>query len=278
MARRSSASKSLRTCRWLFSTFRLISHSYTELTAVCTVPVLSSWTPVQLWITSFKSKTHKSDITRKHEYVIREKVFMTMKTDAKILHSPSCFWNETLSFHHIYQEIRTTWRIKLLTINSVNASVNYPIAFTLKMISAQRPSPWNRHLALIWYRCFSLAEEIWLHFTLTTSWCVRGEGLGSGVWFQEELGRNSPGRPHIRNLNNMVRKRGIGVQRHTGLKQAQTCAAIQISSSPWPGPLTAQVQGGITASPEAGNMAFFNNVCPQLRLLEWMHDKKTAVM
>ena len=38
------------------------------------------------------------------------------------------------------------------------------------------PFPSMGHLALIWHRCFSLAEEIWLHFTLTRSRCERREG------------------------------------------------------------------------------------------------------
>lgn len=33
-----------------------------------------------------------------------------------------------------------------------------------------------------------------MHFILTISGCEQGEGLGPGVQFQEELGRNSPGR------------------------------------------------------------------------------------
>lgn len=75
----------------------------------------------------------------------------------------------------------------------------------------------------------------------------------------------------------MVKKRRVGVQRQMGLKQAQTCTAIQLSSSPLPGPLTAQVQGRITAIPEAGNKALLDIVCPELLLFKWMRDKNIAV-
>lgn len=59
--------------------------------------------------------------------------------------------------------------IKLLTINPENVSVNYPTALTLQIIDIRGPSLGEGHLALSQYRCFSLAEEIWLHFTLTIS-------------------------------------------------------------------------------------------------------------
>lgn len=66
----------------------------------------------------------------------------------------------------------------------------------------------------------------------------------------------------------MARKRGDGVQRHMGLKQAQTCRTIQLSGSPQPGPLTAQVQGRIMAIPEAGSRALLDTVCPEFLLVK----------
>lgn len=59
--------------------------------------------------------------------------------------------------------------IKLLTINPEDVSVNYPTALTLQTIDMRGPSLGAGHLAPIQYRCFSLAEEIWLNFTLTIS-------------------------------------------------------------------------------------------------------------
>lgn len=116
--------------------------------------------------------------------------------------------------------------------DSAKASCQLSNSFLTSHYQNSTSSLWKGRLALIWYRCFSLTEEIWLHFLLTTSWCVWGEGLEPGVPFQEVPGWNPPGRV-IECISEFKQYGGGkgGGQRHIGLRQAQTCRDIQIISS-----------------------------------------------
>lgn len=59
--------------------------------------------------------------------------------------------------------------IKLFTINPENVSVNYPTALTTQIINIGGPSLGEGTWLPFDIDVLGLAEEIWLHFTLTIS-------------------------------------------------------------------------------------------------------------
>lgn len=120
-----------------YSSVKLLSCLYNPCCNI--VFKLFSWTPLRLWITS-------------KNFTINHKNWYHQKAQIKNVHKKNIYGryqtckyfiffflflvpNGTWSFHHIYQEIQTIWCIKLLTVISANASVNYPIAFTLLQLS-----------------------------------------------------------------------------------------------------------------------------------------------
>lgn len=106
--------------------------------------------------------------------------------------------------------------------------------------------------------------------------CARGR-IRLRRLISREAGEKFSRYRHILKCEQYGEERGVRVQRHTGLKQAQTRTAILICNSPRSGPLTAQVQGGITVIPEAESAALLDNVWHKPLLCEWIRDKNTAM-